>query len=241
MGYVPTLVKNKYYRKPKHMVWPGSLLLPESAGGHGQSSGQPAFNKLSPAGWMFNVKFANDDSRVNNIIRIGTNGSDGYKIVKEKRIGQNVITFQEIKAYSAAVRYYPRDFDVTQFHHVTVTWVPASASSVTIYIYINGILLTRVNANITWSNAVNNDSPTIIFGSDYFAETLSGHINDIAYFNQRIYPDDIFMAKNHRIFRNASHLWECGERQGDVLYDSIGDKHLTLYNSAELTDINQGW
>lgn len=241
MAYTPHLVSVQAVRKPLVQTWEGSFNFPISGGGHAIKTNPTniEFSKTGSYGWAFWAKFDGDETVYRQIITLGTLSSNGYRIVKDYVGGRNILSFQENKNFSVDQFYYPLGFDVTQWHHIAVTWRGNSSSSVSTYCYINGRWITSKAASITWSGAVAATTPLTI-GYDWADHTIGGKINDIGFFNNLLYPDDVFNIMYKRAFYGATSRWLC-ETNIETIVDSIGSNHLTKYNAAGYSTENQSW
>lgn len=243
MTYTPQLISMRVVNKPCTKAFGGSVALPISGGGLASKSGPTgiSFSKTGSYGWSFWIKFDADDNVYKQVILLGTLGTSGYRIVKDQAAGRNVICLQEVTTnYTVDRWYYPRGFDVTKWHHIVITWVGNSASSVTSYCFINGLQITSKNSSITWSNAVAHTG-TVYLGYEWADHTLGGSICDVGFFTKLLYPDDVYRIMYRRVFEDAVSRWKCDDLTGNKLADSIGVNIMTMYNTAALQTNNPGW
>lgn len=246
MTYTPELVLAEKYERPSYQVWTGSLYLPIAGGGYAKNS-LPlgiSFSKTGSYSWSFWIKFNLNDLVYKQIIKLGTVGSNGYRIVRDVTDGRNLICLQEMSTYSAERWYYPVGFDVTQWHNIVITWVGNSNSSVTAYCYINGIQIISKYSSITWSNAVQASGP-LYFGDEWSDHTIDGHINEIAFYNKLIYPNDVFDSMYRRIFTNPIARWNCEVNLGKkIVEDEVGldgSNDMSLFSNYSFDLENQSW
>ncbi len=242
MAYSPPLVSTPSFRKPTSKTWAGSYMFPISGGGHAQINNPTniSFSKTGSYAWAFWIKFDADDDVYRQIITLGSLSTDGYRIVKDRVSGRNVICLQDVDAFTADRWYYPLGFDITKWHHITITWKGNSSSSVSTSCYINGRQMTTKSSSITWASAVATSTP-LIFGYDWADHTIGGNINDIVYFDRQIYPSEIFDLMNKRSFTVPVGYWPCDSDQGLNIIDSIEQNNLTAYSGTIFQSTNQSY
>lgn len=242
MAYTPQLVRIASYSRPLKQTWNGSFNFPISGGGHAEKNSPTniTFSKTGSYAWSFWIKFDVDEDVYRQIILLGSLNSNGYRIVKDRVGGLNTIGIQEVSSSFSVDRwYYPTGFDITQWHHILITWVGNSSSSVSTYCYINGIWTTTKANSITWANAVASTGK-LTFGYDFSDHTIGGNINDIAFYNRIVYPNEVFDIMQRRSFTNPVGLWRCED--GATIVDSTSNtNNLTYYNGADFQDVDQSY
>lgn len=241
--YTPELVRYLDYKKPRSQKWGGSLKLAGLNAGMARKTNPIgiSFNKLQPYAWGFWVKFDENDTRANTLVRLGTPNTNGYRIIKTQSGGKNLISLQEFKTFTATTFQYPVDFDITKWHFVVIQWIPSSSTFVTVTCYINGVEIRTKTANITWANVVNTTTDSLIIGSDYNVETLGGYINYLGLWNRNLIPDDIFKCMWKKNYSGVIGMWRCDENGGTTLYDRVGQNNLSLIAPAKFKIQNQSF
>lgn len=243
MAYIPQIVRYQHYKKPRIQSWYGSLYLKGDDGGMARkiSAQNMDFTKTSTHSWGMWVWFDADDDHVNTLTRLGTPSSNGYRIVKSKSGDKHILSIQEMKTFTATTFVYPPGFDVTKPHYVHTGFTGASDTSVTTWCYIDKHEIRTKLTNMDWSKAVAINNPTVIIGSDYPAETLHGHINDVVFYATRPSVDNIYKAMWKRNYKNAVAFWRCDENGGSTVKDLIGSNDLTIAAPGVLKFANQSW
>lgn len=241
MAYTPELVYVGNYKKNRFKTWSGSVYMSIANGGYGKIStpNNITFSKTGSYGWFFWVKFDTDDSVYRQIIKLGTPGENGYRIVKDKSGGNNVISLQEMSSsYTSDSWRYPSGFDVTSWHNVCITWKGNSATSVSSNCFINGVQINTKSSSITWANAIDTSSPLYI-GDEWADHTIGGYINDIAFFQKKHTGNSVFKLINTDSFAGAVSVYRCFDLSGSELSDRTELNNMPIYGGAELGIVNQ--